>query len=263
MSVPILGFLLIAPVGCRHGGQADIATLAAGSDTALWKSASRDFDKRRYESARQYATRLVEGFPNSPNQPLARLLVADSHFKEGGTGSLIMAAAEYREFTVLYPSHTRADYAQLQVAECHFKQRHGAERDQTNTEKALEEFQRFLELHPDSTLADQARARVKTCTGNLARADFLVGYFYQRSRQAYRAAIQRYEQVLRDYPDYERTDEVLFRLGQSLVLAGRSAEALPHFARLRSTFPKSQFAGAPPAASRAPAAENSPTPSPK
>jgi hypothetical protein len=68
-----------------------------------------------------------------------------------------------------------------------------------------------------------------------------VGYFYQRTRQAWRSAIGRYEAIVRDYPDFERFDEVLFRLAQCLGNAGRYAEARPHLGRLRSEFPESAF----------------------
>jgi hypothetical protein len=49
----------------------------------------------------------------------------------------------------------------------------------------------------------------------------MAGYFYQKTRRAYRSAILRYESVLKDYPDYGHMDEVLFRLGECLALAGR------------------------------------------
>lgn len=227
--------------GCRHSGQVDIATLASGSDTTLWSSASRDFGKKRYETARQYAQRLIEGFPNSQHQPAARLLLADSYFKEGGSANLVLAASAYRDFTTLFPSHARADYAQFQVAECHFKERHRPDRDQTSTEDALREFERFLELHPSSEMADQARARVKSCKWSLARAEYLVGYFYQRGPKAYRAAVQRYEGILSQFPDYDHTDEVLFRLSECLAQTGRGGEALPYLSRLIEARPDSQF----------------------
>ena len=61
------------------------------------------------------------------------------------------------------------------------------------------------------------------------------------TRNAALSAIGRYETVLSDYPDYERIDEVLFRLGQVLSFQGRYAEARPHLARLKSEFPQSPF----------------------
>jgi hypothetical protein len=36
-------------------------------------------------------------------------------------------------------------------------------------------------------------------------------------------------------------DEVLYRLGECLILVGRASEALPHLAKLLSDYPKSAF----------------------
>jgi outer membrane protein assembly factor BamD len=240
-TVAVIAATMSAVPACRHTGEADIATLTAGSDEVLWQAASRDLAKKRFETARRYLNRIIEGFPNSQHQPEARLLLADSYFNEGGPANLILAATHYREFGNIYPSHPQADYAQFQVAECHFKQRLSPDRDQTNTEKALEEFLRFVELHPASARLEQGQARITQCRWALARADHLVGYFYQRTRRYYRAAIQRYESLLTSYPDYAQTDEVLYRLSECLVLSGRAPEALPHLAKLLETYPSSRW----------------------
>jgi outer membrane protein assembly factor BamD len=69
----------------------------------------------------------------------------------------------------------------------------------------------------------------------------VVAYFYQKSRRAYRAAIPRYENILKNYPDFDQTDETLLRLGQCLALSGRTAEAAPVLARLLDEYPDSPF----------------------
>jgi outer membrane assembly lipoprotein YfiO len=229
--------------GCAHGGgPADLATLTSNSDQVIWEAGDKALKKHDYESARQHFKRIIEAFPQSEYGPAARLAVGDAYFQEGGTANYILAIGAYREFLTLYPSHAKSDYAQIQVAEAYFKQRNGPDRDQTPTQNALEEFQRLLDTFPDSPLAEVARARIAECRQSLARADFMAGYFYQKTRRAYRSAILRYESVLKDYPDYGHMDEVLFRLGECLALAGRGPEALPHLSRVVNEYPHSKFA---------------------
>ena len=230
-------------LGCAHGGgPADLATLTSNSDQVIWEAGQKALKKHEYEAARQHFKRVIEAFPQSEYGPAARLAVGDAYFQEGGTANWILAIGAYREFLTLFPSHPKSDYAQLQVAEAYFKQRNGPDRDQTPTQHALEEYQRMADLFPSSPLAETARARLVECRQSLARAEFLAGYFYQRTRQAYRAAIARYETLLKSYPDYARTDEVLFRMAESLVLSGRAAEAPPHLARLLKDYPQSEYA---------------------
>jgi outer membrane protein assembly factor BamD len=261
--------------GCAHGGgKADLATLTSNSDQVIWEAGQKALKKHDYEAARQHFKRIIEAFPQSEFGPPARLAVGDTYFQEGGTANYILAIGAYREFLTLFPSHPKSDYAQFQVAEAFYKQRNGPDRDQTPTQHALEEYQKVVDIFPSSPLAETARARIRECRQSLARAEFLAGYFYQRTRKAYRAAIIRYEAVLKDYPDYGRTDEVLFRLAESLTLAGRGAEALPHLARLLKDFSRSEYADearrlmetasqspATPPASPLPSPEPSPSPS--
>jgi outer membrane assembly lipoprotein YfiO len=239
--LPVVALALLA-ISCGHGGQVDIATLSSSSDQVIWEAGEKAAQKKQWENARQYFKRLVEGFPQSRFGPSARLALGDSYFTEGGTANYILAIAAYREFLTLYPSHPRSDYAQFQVGECHFKQRNPPDRDSTETQKALEEFERLLDYYPSSSRVEEARKRIVTCRQELARGSYLVGYFYERTRKAYRAAVSRYDEVIKEYPDYEGMDEVLYHLARCLSLQGRNAEALPKIAQLLEGYPKSKFA---------------------
>jgi outer membrane protein assembly factor BamD len=106
----------------------------------------------------------------------------------------------------------------------------------------LEEYDKLLNLYPQSTHVEAAKQRIAECRQSLARSEFVAGFFYQRTRRAYRAAIARYDSILTRFPEYRQTDEVLFRLAESLNLAGRSEEARPHLARLLQEYPQSAHA---------------------
>lgn len=226
---------------CRHSASVDVVTLSIASDRALWEAGQKEIKKKHWESARQYLNRIIDGFPRSEFQPLARLALADSLYDEGGSANYILAASEYREFQTLFPSHDRAHYAQFRVAECFFKRHHGPDRDQTNTIRAAGEYQHLLNLYPTSSLAEEARKRLQSCREILARSEFLIGLFYERTRKSFRSAILRYEHILDEYPGYSKTDEVLLRLANCLVRIGRSAEARPRLRHMIDYFPDSRY----------------------
>jgi outer membrane protein assembly factor BamD len=264
-SLPVLAAL--GALACASGGEPDIATLASNSDEIIWEAAAKAAGKKQWENARQHYRRIIDGFPNSQHGPAARLGLADSYFEEGGTGNYILAVSAYREFLTLFPSHPRADYAQFRVGESFYRQRNGPDRDQTATREALGEYERLLERHPNSTHIEDGRQRVQACRQSLARAEFLVGYFYQRTREYCRAAISRYEGVLQEFPDYGGLDEVLYRLSECLGTEGRAPEALPYLNRLIEQYPQSEFAASAKdlmasLASVTPARPPSPTPTP-
>jgi outer membrane protein assembly factor BamD len=231
--------LLLLPACSSH--QLDLEALSSASDQIVWEAGQKAVEKKDWESARQYFRRLIDAFPQSEHQPDARIALADTYYEEGGTANYVLAVSSYREFLTLYPQHPKSDYAQFRAGESYFAQKNTPDRDQTATEQALEEYQRLLEVYPDSQWVEPTREKIRECRQTLARAHFGVGVFYQRTRQAWRSAIGRYETILSDYPDFERFDEVLFRLAECLANAGRYAEARPHLARLRSEFPSSSF----------------------
>jgi outer membrane assembly lipoprotein YfiO len=240
LSVPAaLSLALVLPACGAH--ELDMQALASASDQVLWEAGQKAQKNKNWNAARQYYKRLVDAFPQSEHQPQARVALGDSYFEEGGTANLILAVSAYREFLTLYPQHPRSAYAQFRVGECYYEQRNRPDRDQTETHQALEEYERLLDVYPQSEYVEQARERIHECRQTLARSNYLVGYFYQRTRHAWRSAIGRYEAVLTDFPDYDRIDEVLFHISECLAASGRYAEALPYLARLQSEFPKSDY----------------------
>jgi outer membrane protein assembly factor BamD len=229
---------LLAIASCGHG-QPDIATLTSNSDQVIWEAGQKALQKHDWESARQHFKRIIDAFPQSQYAPSARLALGDTYIEEGGTSNDILAIGAYREFLTLYPSHPKSDYAQFQVAESYFRQKSGPDRDQTQTLHALEEYERLLDLYPSSPYIEKARGRIKESRQTLARAEYMAGYFYQKTRQYCRAAVARYEGILKDYPDFDDLDLVLLHMAECLHAQGRTAEALPHLGRLLEDFPES------------------------
>lgn len=232
--------LLASTLACGKQ-EVDIATLASNSDQVIWQAGQKALKGKQWDVARQHFRRIVDGFPQSPLVPEARIATGDSYFTEGGTANYTLAAGQYREFLTVFPSHPRGDYAQFQIGESYYSQKNSADRDQTQVTQALDEYMAFLDRYPESPLAKTAKERVKACRGSLARAEFGVAWFYQKSRKAYRAAIPRYEDILKNFPDFDQTDETLLHLGQCLTLSGREPEAAPVLARLIDEYPESPF----------------------
>jgi len=230
---------LVLPACAGH--QIDLQALSSASDQIVWEAGEKAVAKKDWASARQYFRRLIDAFPQSEHQPDARIALADSYFEEGGTGNYVLAVSSYREFLTLYPQHPKSDYAQFRAAESYFKQKNTPDRDQTATDQALEEYQRLLDVYPQSTFVEPTREKIRECRQTLARSNFQVGYFYQKTRKSWRSAIGRYETIVSEYPDFEKFDEVLFRLSQCLAYSGRYAEARPPIGRLQAEFPQSPF----------------------
>ncbi|WP_257458128.1 tetratricopeptide repeat protein [Archangium lipolyticum] len=62
-----------------------------------------------------------------------------------------------------------------------------------------------------------------------------------RQKQYGKLALEQYTKIVQDYPDFERSDEVLFFLGTYLMEDGQDRKALVAFKRLVEKFPKSKY----------------------
>jgi len=209
----------------------------AASDEALYKLGEAAIRKDT-EKAILYLRQVIDSFPKSFYAQRAKLLIADTYFRKGDEGNLILASAEYREFIKAYPFSPSAAYCQYQVAMTYFRKIEKPGRDQTKTAQALAEFKRVVADYPASDQAKTAQDKIKQCEERLAGHDADIGIQYAKMR-AYKAATRRLSDVMTTYPNYSHMDAVYFYLGESYFEANALDQAVPYFTKLISDYPKS------------------------
>jgi outer membrane protein assembly factor BamD len=208
-------------------------------DQFLWEHGVESLEQERWIDARTYFQQIIDGYPQSSFRPDAELGIGDSYIGEGSAEAGVFATTEFEEFLRLYPTHTRADYAQYKLAMTHFELMRAPERDQTETKAALVEFDTFFGNYPDSPLMAEVRANWRIARDRLSEASFRVGLHYFRV-QWYPGAIDRFREVLRDDPKFTNRDQIYFYLAESLSRTDKTAEAIPYFERLLTEFDSSE-----------------------
>ena len=104
---------------------------SAAPDKILYDRAQVDIKKGRQEVGRLNLQTLINTYPDSEYLAKAKLAIADSYFKEGGSANWTQAIAGYKDFIVFFPFLPEASYAQSQVAMTHFRQMEKPDRDRT------------------------------------------------------------------------------------------------------------------------------------
>jgi outer membrane protein assembly factor BamD len=211
----------------------------AQPDKFLFDRGTEALKEGDWMDARTYFQQIVDGYPQSPFRPEAKLGVGDSYLGEDSAASVVLAANEFREFLQFYPTNPRADYAQYKLAMSHFEQMRAADRDQTETRAALKEFDVFFQKFPNSALMPEVKKNWRIARDRLSESSYRVGMTYYRLPW-YPAAIDRFREVLRDDPEYTGRDAVYFYLAESLVKTDKTAEAIPYFERLLAEFERSE-----------------------
>jgi outer membrane protein assembly factor BamD len=124
--------LLTVSCGFRHKKYENPITKSTQQpDKVLFDKAVKDIEKGRYEVARLTLNTLINTYDTSEFLAKAKLAVADSWFREGGTHGLAQAEAEYKDFILFYPTMEEAAESQKKICDIHYKQMDKADRDRT------------------------------------------------------------------------------------------------------------------------------------
>jgi outer membrane protein assembly factor BamD len=223
-----LGAIALTFSGCFFGGKkGEVVTPdgAAEPDKILYEKGLQDVTKGRYDVGRLVFQNLLITYPDSEYQERAKLAIADSFYKQGGTSGLLQAKAEYEDFKTFFPTSEEIDDAQMRIALTHYRQMHKPNRDATHARAAEEEFKAFVREHPESPLVEEAQQYLREVQEVLAQGDMGVAK-HEFVRRNYKGAFARAATAIRSYPDFSGQDEALYVLGrvserqQNIVAAG-------------------------------------------
>jgi outer membrane protein assembly factor BamD len=165
----------------------------------------------------------------------AKLAIADSWYKEGGTAALTQAEQEYKDFITFFPNAPEAAEAQMRVGDIYFRQMDKPDRDYAKATHAEEEYRLMLQQFPESTLVPQAKQRLREVQEVMATRESAIAAFYATHSNNWPAAIARYQTVVDTYPQYSHMDDVLIGLGDAYETEARFVRTmkLPEAAKAR------------------------------
>ena len=212
----------------------------AAPDKILYDKAINDIKHGRQEVGRLNMQTLINTYPDSEYLAKAKLAIADSFYKEGGTANMTQAIQAYKDFDVFFPFLPEASYAQLQVAMAHYRQMEKPDRDRTEARAAEEEFQTFLSKYPNDPLAAKAEQHLREVQEVLAEGDFRIGYFYYVKGDK-KAAESRLRALAIRYPLYSKADRTLWMLGNIWEGTEKKEFASNYYARIVRNYPLSSL----------------------
>src|SRR5437763_9098684 len=183
-------------------------------DKVLFDQAMHDIEHGRYEVARISLQTLMNTYESSEFLAKAKLAIADSWFREGGSSGLAQAEAEYKDFILFYPQMEESAEAQNRICEIHYKQMDKSDRDWSQTLRAETECRQLLQQFPNSKFAPQATQRLRNIQESLAEHEFVVGNFYWK-REMNPAAANRLTALVNQYPLYSKAGESLYEAGDA------------------------------------------------
>jgi outer membrane protein assembly factor BamD len=211
---------------------------SAEPDKVLYDRAIDDIKRGRQEVGRLSLQTLINTYPDSEYLAKAKLAIADSFYKEGGTANMTQAIQAYKDFGIFFPFLPEASYAQLQVANTHYKEMAKPDRDRSEAKAAEEEYQTFLEKYPKDPLAPQAEQHLRNVQEIIAEGDYRIGYFYYVKGDK-RAAAARLIAMTKRYPLYSKSDHALWMLGDIFERSEHKEIAQIYYSQIVRNYPLS------------------------
>ena len=239
-GLPLIVLVLGVALACAPYGRSLVPPGTTEPDKFLFDRGVAELNDKKWIAAREFLKQVVETYTQSPYRPDAKLGIGDTYMGEGTSESLVLAINEFREFLTFYPTNRRADYAQYKLGMAHGRQMRAPQRDQTETRDAIKEFEAFVERYPNSSLMPEVKAKLREARDRLSESDYLVGFFYFRQRW-YPGAVDRFQTVLKNDPDYSGRDAVYYYLAEILVKTKREAAALPYYEKIVQEFERSRY----------------------
>jgi len=167
------------------------------SSAELMSEGAAKLDKGDYEGSTEAFQKIKDRYPYSKHAVTAELKMADSLYKQE---EFEQAFDAYKGFERLHPKNKNIPYVIYQEGMCFFRRITTIDRDQTHTLKAKEEFERLVRRFPRDDYANRARKNLRKCLIYLAEYELYVGHYYFKMGK-YRTAMDRYEYVIKNYPD--------------------------------------------------------------
>ncbi len=202
----------------------------------LYQEAIHLFKSGKYEKASKKFLEFKNRFPFDKRITEVQMKYCDSLYK---AELYVDAENAYLEFIKLHPKNKLVPYAYYQLGMVQFNQISTIDRDKSKLFYAYKYFSILTEKFPSTKYAVIANHRLNECKRKMAKNNFYIGYFYFK-KERYRAAIARFERVLKIYPGYI-DDKVLYYLGKSYIDTNNKKKATIILKELINRFKESKY----------------------
>ena len=176
---------------------------------ALYQDGVDYFERGRYARSISFFQKLRDDYPFSKEAEDAELKIAEAYYRNA---DYTEAAETYRNYLTFQPTGRHTHFVKYQLGRVNLDQFTGIDRDLEKVRAAKRYFESVIADHPESAHVPDARKKLAETRVHLAEREFYIGNFYLQENK-YRPARERFENILRDYPDTPAASKAIYALG--------------------------------------------------
>lgn len=215
-----MGAVALSLTACAGRDREELAYVEQPVET-LYAEAFEKMQRSRYDEAAAYFDEVERQHPFSEWARRSMLMAAYANYRQSQYDEAISDA---QRFIALHPGNASAPYAYYLIALSYYERIYDVGRDQSTTRQALQALEQVVRRYPDTPYAQDARLKIDMTRDHLAGKEMSVGRWYLRNGY-HLAAINRFQNVIREYETTSHTPEALHRLVEAYVSLGVDEEA--------------------------------------
>tara|TARA_R110002072_G_scaffold10055_6_gene47660 strand:- start:5146 stop:5976 length:831 start_codon:yes stop_codon:yes gene_type:complete len=229
-------FLTLLVASCASGPDTSVAYVERPAES-IYADAFATMERGQYQLAAAQFDEVERQHPYSEWARRSMLMAAFANYQANKYDE---AVSDAQRFISLHPGNRSAPYAYYLIAISYFEQIVDVGRDQQITQQALDALQQVVRRYPESRYATDARLKIDMTRDHLAGKEMDIGRWYLR-RNYHLAAVNRFQNVVRDYGTTSHVPESLHRLVEAYVALGLDSEATQVASVLGYNFPGSEW----------------------
>lgn len=230
------------------GGCSNYQKLLKSSDYDLkYEKALEYYAKPDYYRAQQLLEELLTIFKGSKRGEEVYFYYTYCYY---GQNNFILAGYHFRNFAKTYPTSKHTEECEYLAAYCYYLESPEYSLEQSNTFRAIDALQLFINKYPTSVHVEECNNLIDKLRDKLEEKSYYSARLYYDIGD-YKAAIIALKIGLKDYPDTQFREDMLYLIVKSsYLLAENSIEnkkmeryqaAINEYYALVDEFPKSEY----------------------
>ena len=241
LTVLIITIILTASCG-------EYEKLLKSNDFELKKTKLKEYyDEGQYAKASELLSQVLPRYRATEEAESLMWLNAQCYY---GMRDYLMAGAEFKNLSELYPYSQYAEDSFFMAAMCDYYMAPRPELDQENSRMAVEGFTIFITKFPNSPKVEDARRYIDILREKLVEKSYLSAKLYYEMKQ-YKAAVTALTNSLKEFPETKYREEMMFLKLNSLYMFAENSISTKQTERFQATldeyysfmeeFPKSSY----------------------
>lgn len=232
MSKKAVYILLISIVTLLISSCSEYSKLLKSSDFELkYKKAREYYEKKDYYRASTLFEELINIYKGTSRGEEVYFYYA---YCQSAMGDYIMAAYHFKFFARNFPNSKHTKEAIFTAANSIYLESPEFSLDQTYTNKAIEEFQFYIDKYPGDDKIDSCNKVIDLLRAKLEKKEFTNASLYYQLGE-YKASVVALKNMLRDFPDTQYREEMLYLIIKSSYLLAENSISKKQKERYQAT----------------------------